>query len=145
MYSSRFQKHPYDKSALSGFEVLTKPLIKCNEDCPIYATQYQVIFVQYQESFNFITSKASTDFKDQRITIPNGTPSITPHTKADIRNVYVITQESIVHRKSEKYDLIRKQNWFGAVQPNIPINAKLDYMVSRVLLDMDHTSLSTYI
>ena len=32
MYSSRFQKHLYDESALSRFEVLTKPFYKCNED-----------------------------------------------------------------------------------------------------------------
>ena len=30
MYSSFFQKHLYDESALSRFEVLTKPLYKCN-------------------------------------------------------------------------------------------------------------------
>ena len=41
MYSSCFQNHFYDESALSRFEVLTKPLHKCNEDRPFYATQYQ--------------------------------------------------------------------------------------------------------
>ena len=35
VYSSRFQKHLYDESALSRFEVLTNPLYKCNEDRPI--------------------------------------------------------------------------------------------------------------
>ena len=43
MYSSRFQKHLYDGSALSRFEVLTKPLHKCNEDRPYSAIQYQDI------------------------------------------------------------------------------------------------------
>ena len=46
MYSSRLQKQFYDKSAFSRFEVLTKPLNKCNEDRPYYATQYQDIFIQ---------------------------------------------------------------------------------------------------
>ena len=44
MYSSRFQKHLYDESALSRFQVLTKPIFKCNEDRPYYATQYREIF-----------------------------------------------------------------------------------------------------
>ena len=41
MYSSRFQEHLYDESALSCFEVLKKPIHKCVEDWPYYATQYQ--------------------------------------------------------------------------------------------------------
>ena len=47
MYSSRFRRHFYDESALSRFrfEVLTKPILKCNEDRPYYATQYQDIFI----------------------------------------------------------------------------------------------------
>ena len=40
MYSSRFQKHLYDESSLSRFEVLTKPLYKCIENRTYYATQY---------------------------------------------------------------------------------------------------------
>ena len=43
IHSSRFQKHLYDESALSRFEVLTNSLYKCNEDRPYYATQYQNI------------------------------------------------------------------------------------------------------
>ena len=112
MYSSRCQKHLYDESALSRFEVLTKPLYKCNEVRPYYATQYQDIFIQYQEGYNFVPEKPSP--------------------------------ESQLYRKSEKYELIRKQNWFGAVHPNIQIDAELDYMISRVLLEMDHTSLNIY-
>ena len=54
MNSSRFQNHLYDESALSRFEVLTKPLYKCNEDRPYYATQYQDIFIQNKEGFNFV-------------------------------------------------------------------------------------------
>ena len=95
MYSSRFAKHLYDETAISRFEILTKPLYKCNGDRPYYATTYQDNFLQYPEVLNFIT-------------------------------------------------LLRKQNWFGAVHPNSKIDAKLDYMVSRVLLEMDHTSLSIY-
>ena len=40
MYSSCFQKHLYDESALSSFEVVTKPLYKCNEDRPYYAKTF---------------------------------------------------------------------------------------------------------
>ena len=58
MYSSRFQKHLYGESALSRIEVLTKPLQKCNEDRPFYATQNQDIFVQCIEGFNFLTGKS---------------------------------------------------------------------------------------
>ena len=46
VYSSRFQKHSYDESTLSRFEVLTKLLHKCNEDRPYCATPYQNIFIQ---------------------------------------------------------------------------------------------------
>ena len=51
MYDSRFQDHVYDESALSRFEVLTKPIYKCNEDRPYYDTHYQVILIQYHEGF----------------------------------------------------------------------------------------------
>ena len=144
MYSSRFQKHLYDESALSRFEVLTKPLYKCNEDRPYYATQYQDIFIQYKEVFNFVTGKPSSDFNDVHVTISDGPPPLTPYTKANIRDGYVIPQESKMYRKSDNYDLFRQQNEFGAVHPNVQIDAKLDYMISRVLLEMDHTSLNNY-
>ena len=49
-----------------------------------------------------------------------------------------------MYRKSEKYELFRKQNWFGAVHPNVQFDAKLDYIISRVLLEMDQTSLNIY-
>ena len=71
MFSSRFQKHLYDESALSRFKVLTKPLYKCNEDRPYYATQYQENFVQYQEGFNFITGKESAELEYVRNNYPN--------------------------------------------------------------------------
>ena len=71
MYSSRFQKHLYDESALSRFEVLTKPIFKCNEDRPYYATQYQDIFIQYQEGFIFASGTPSSDFDDIHIIGPN--------------------------------------------------------------------------
>ena len=103
MYSSRFQKHLYGESALSSSEVLTKPLYKCNEDRPYYATQHQDIFFQHQEGFNFIAGEASPEFKDAHITIPKEVPSITPYTKAGISNGYVIPQESPVYLKSSKF------------------------------------------
>ena len=143
-YSSRFPKHPYDESALSRFEVLTKPLHKCNEDRPSFATQYQDIFIQYNEGFNFITGKSSAELKDAHVTIPEGTPPVTPNTEAIIRKGYVISQEASVYPKSEKYELFRKQNWLGAVHPNVQIDAKLNYVVSRILLEMEHTSRSFY-
>ena len=74
--------------------------------------------------------------------MPNKASSITPYTKADIRNGYFIPRESPVYRKIEKYKLFRIQNWFIAVHPNAQVDAKLEYLVSRVLLEMDHTSLS---
>ena len=146
MYSSRFQKHLYDESALSRFEVLTKPLFKCNEDKPYYATQYQDIFIQYTEGFNFASGTPSSNFDDQHTIGPPFVkpPSVTPYTKARIQDGYVIPVESKLYRKSEKYEFFRKQNWFGAVHPNVQIDAKLDYMISRVLLEMDQTSLNIY-
>ena len=138
MYSGRFQKHLYDESALSCFEVLTKPIYKCNEDRPYYATQNQDIFIQYKEGFNFVSGKPSSDFDNTHITVPDGPPSLA------LRDGYVIPQESQLYHKSEKYELSRKQNWFSAVHPNVQIGAKLDYMISRVLLEMDQTSLNIY-
>ena len=108
MYSSRFQKHLYDESAISRFEVLKKTLHKCNEDRQYYATHYQDIFVQNNEGFNFITGKTLAEFKDTHVTVPEGAPPITTNTEANIRNGYVIPQESPVYRKSEKYELFRK-------------------------------------
>ena len=144
MYSSRFQKHLYDESALSRFEVLTKPLYKCNEDRPYYATQYQDIFIQHKEGFIFVSGKPSPDFDDTHITVPDRPPFLTPYTKANIRDGYVIPQESHLYHKSKKHEAIRKQNWFGAVPPYDQIDAKLDYMISRVLLEIDQTSLNIY-
>ena len=65
MYSSCFQKHFYDESTLSRFEVLTKLFHKRNEVRPYYATQYQDIFIQYNVGFNCITGKASADLEIQ--------------------------------------------------------------------------------
>ena len=143
-YSSCFQEHLYDESALPRFEVLTALLHKCNEHRPYYATQYQDNFFQYNKRFNFITGKASAEFKDAHVTVFEGSPPIPPYTKAKIRNGYAIPQESPVYCKSEKYEPFKKQNWFGDVHPNLQTDAKLDYMVRRVLLEMDHTSLSNY-
>ena len=97
-----------------------------------------------REGFNFFTGKSSAEFHGVHTTIPNGAPSITPDSKTDIRNGYVNPQESPVYRKYEKNELFRKQIWFGAVHPNVQIDAKLEYMASRVLLAMDHTSLFFY-
>ena len=106
MYSSCFQKHLYDESTLSHFEVLKKPLHKCNEDCPYYTTQNQDIYIQNNEGFNFKTGRASAEFKDTHVTVPEGALPITPYTKANILNGYVIPQESPVYRKSEKYEIL---------------------------------------
>ena len=62
MYSSRFQKHLYDESALSRFEVLTKSL------------KNQDIFIQYREGFNFVSGKTSPDFDNTHVTVPDGPP-----------------------------------------------------------------------
>ena len=78
MYTSRFQKHLYDESVLSLFEVLAIPLYKCNDDRPYYATENQEILVQYREGLNFVTGKGSAEFKDVHLTIPNGAPSTAP-------------------------------------------------------------------
>ena len=107
MYSSRFQKNLYDKSALSSFEVLTKPIYKGNEDRLYYATQYQEIFAQYREGFNFVSSKPSPEFDGVLTTIPEGPPYLTPYTKAGIRDVYVIPHES--NHKSEKFEFLSEQ------------------------------------
>ena len=102
------------------------------------------IFLQYQ-GFNFVTDKASKEFKDIHLIMPNKASYFTPYTKADIRNGYVIPQESQADPKSEKYELFKKQKWFDAVHPyNVQIVAKLDYVISRVLPEMVHTSLSRY-
>ena len=88
--------------------------------------------------------KPSTEFDGIHLTVPEGTPSLTLYTKAGIRDGYIIPHESKVYHKSEKFELFRKQNWFGAAHPNVQVDAKLDYMISRVLLKMDHTSLNIY-
>ena len=94
MYTSCFQGHFYDETALSHFELLTKPIYRCNEDRPYSNTQYPYIFVQYHEGYNFVTGKVYHDFKDVRLSITNKTHSATHYTKADVRNRYVIPQES---------------------------------------------------
>ena len=82
MYSSRFQKHLYDEFRFSRFEVLTKPLHKCNEDRPYYAREYKDIFIQNNEGYNFKTGKASAEFKETHVAVPEAAPPITPDTKA---------------------------------------------------------------
>ena len=96
MFSSRFQKHLYYESALSRFEVLTKPIHKCNQHRQYYVTQCKDIFVQYRECFNFVKGKPSAEFSDKHLTLPEGAPSLTPYTKGYIRGGYVIPQESHV-------------------------------------------------
>ena len=66
----KFQKHLNDESALSRFEVRTKPIYKCNKDCPFYATQCQDIFIQYREGFNFVSGKLSLEFDGIHLTVP---------------------------------------------------------------------------
>ena len=125
MYSSRSQKHIYDEFPFSGFEFLTKHIHKFNKHRPYFATQNQDVFVQYREGFNFVTGKPSAEIKDLHLNISEGALSLTRYTKADIRDAYVIPQESPVHRQSEKFELFSKQNWFGAIHPNVQIDANL--------------------
>ena len=94
MYSSRSQKYLYDESSFSRFEALTKPIYKCFEDRLICATQYQDIFIQYKEGFDFVSGKLSSDFDNTHITVPDVPPSLTPYTKANISDGYAIPQES---------------------------------------------------
>ena len=110
MYASRFLKHLYDKRALSRFEVLTKPIYKCNEDRPYYATQYQDIFIQYREGFNFVSGKLSPEFDGIHLIVLDGPPSLTPYARANIRDGYVITQEANLYHKSEIYELFCNKN-----------------------------------
>ena len=132
MYSSRFQKHLYVESALSRFEILTKPLYKCNKDRPYYATQYQDTFIQYRKGFNFVSGKASPDFDDIDVKVAEEPPSLKHYTKANIHDRYVILQESKLYHKSEKHEYSEK-NCFGAVHRNFQIDAKLDFIISPVL------------
>ena len=141
MYSSR---NLYDESALSQFEVLTKPFFKCNEDRPYYVTQNRDIFIQYQEGFKLASGMPSPEFNDIHIMAPDKPPNLTTYTKTRIKTGYVIPEETKLYHKSEKYELFRKQNWFGAVHLNVHIDAKLDSMISRVLLEMDQTSLNIH-
>ena len=51
------------------------------------------------------------------------------------------------HRSIENWkgtNFFANKNGFGAVHPNAHIDAKLDYMISWVVLEMNQTSLSTY-
>ena len=75
------------------------------------------------------------------MTNPYEAPSITQDTKADIPNGYVIPKESSVYRKSENHELFRKRNLFCVVHPKVQIDAKLDYMICTVLLEMEHAIL----
>ena len=104
----------------------------------------KTFFLQYKEGFNFVSGKPSSDVDDTHITVPDGPPSLTPYTKANISDGFVIPQESQLYHKSENYQLFRKQNCFGAFHPNVQIDSKLDYMISRVLLEMDQTGLNIY-
>ena len=79
---------------------------------------------------------------DVQMTIPNSAISVSPYTKANFRNGYVISQESQVYRKPENYEFFRKQTWFVAVHSNVQIDAEMDYMIDRVL---DHGSFCFYI
>ena len=101
-------------------------------------------FIQYKEGFNFVSGTPLSDFDDVPVTISDGPPPLTPYTKANIRDGHVIPQESKMYRKLVRYKLFRKQNWFGVVLPNLQIDAKLDYLISRVLLEIDQTGLNIY-
>ena len=114
MCDSLFQNQLYNESALSRFEVLTKTIYKCNEDCPYYAGQYQDFFVQYYEGFFSLQVKHQKKIRIYTHNRPNKIHSITPYIEADIGIEYVILQESPVYLKSEIFELIRKKT--GLVQ-----------------------------
>ena len=63
MKTSSFQVLLCEKSALSGIEVITRLIHYCNDHRPYYATQYQDIFIQYIEFYNFATGKPLSEFK----------------------------------------------------------------------------------
>ena len=44
VYASRFQDYLYDETAHSRFELITKPLHKCNDESPYYTTQHRDVF-----------------------------------------------------------------------------------------------------
>ena len=142
MYSSCFQKHLYDECALSRFEVLMKHIHKCNEHHPYYATQYQDIFVQYREGFNFVTSKPSAEIRDLHLTILEGTPSLTPYIKADILDAFVIPQESPVHRKRKNLNSVANKI---VLAPSIPTHKLTQKSFTRPSITLNGPNKSIYL
>ena len=114
MYSSFFQKHLMMNQHFLVLRFSQKLFTKVMMIVHIMPHQdimpNQDIFIQYNEGFNFITGTASADFKDAHVANPEGAPPITSYTKANIRNGYVIPQESPVYHKSEKFGFFRIQN-----------------------------------
>ena len=64
MYSDSVQDYLYDESALSRFEVITKPLYKCNEERSYYATQYQDIL----SNIKTVLTQPQANFSNKSIT-----------------------------------------------------------------------------
>ena len=69
-----------------------------------------------------MTQQSLGGIYDFHMKIPNSSPSVTPYTKAHVRNGYVISQESQVYRKLKNYEFLRKQTWFVAVHSNVEID-----------------------
>ena len=91
MYADGFEGHLYNESPISRFEVITTTIYKCIEYRPF----------QYKENLNFITGKASEDFIDVHVTIPNTAPSVTLYTKRSFEMImlYHKNHRSIKYRK----------------------------------------------
>ena len=66
----------------------------------------------------FVTGKPSHELKVVYLIIPNHEPPLTPYTKADIRDGYIIQLESSVYCEPVKYQFFRKQFWCSDVHPN---------------------------
>ena len=69
----------------------------------------KIFFIQNKEGFNFVSGKPSSDFDNTQITVPDGPPSLTPYTKANIRDGYAIPQESQLYHKSKNTNYLENK------------------------------------
>ena len=83
----------------------------------IMPLKIKTFIILYTEGFSFVSGKPSSDFNDTHRTIPDGPTSLTPHTKANIRDGYVIPQESKLYHKLEKYALLQKRKLVWSSSP----------------------------
>ena len=94
------------------------------------------INIKYHEGFIFASGKTSEEGKDVQTTYTNYTTvGITVHKSTHFNWLrYSVSLE--VHCKCEKYEIQWEKNFF-AVHPNVQIETKFDYTISRLLLEMD--------